>query len=86
VRKPQVRVFSRHGCHLCEDMLSQLAELQRSQQFTVESVDVDGDMLLGQRYGDAVPVLECDDIEICRHYLDEKALTDYFRRLATKVS
>ncbi len=86
MEKPTVRVFYRHGCHLCEDMMLQLTELQESEQFNIESIDVDSNTKLQQQYGHLVPVIEGGGTELCRYYLDEKALTDYFRSYASKVS
>jgi hypothetical protein len=63
-----------------------LTELQKSERFDVESIDVDSSDKLKQRYGELVPVLEGDGQEICRYYLDQKALTDYFRSHTSKVS
>ena len=67
-------------------MLLQLSALQQSEGFEIERIDVDSDINLQQRYGLLVPVLECDGAEICRYYLDEKTLTDYFRSYPSKVS
>jgi hypothetical protein len=66
-------------------MLQHIADLQKSIPFQVESVDIDRNKELQQRYGHLVPVLEAEGEEICRYYLDEKALTDYFRSHASKV-
>jgi hypothetical protein len=63
----------------------QIADMQKSTPFDIESIDVDSDRDLQQKYGHLVPVLECNGEEICRYYLDEKALTDYFRRHVSKV-
>ncbi len=64
----------------------QLVELQQTLGFEVEQIDVDSDNNLQQHYGHLVPVLESNGTEICRYYLDEKTLTDYFRSYASKVS
>lgn len=64
----------------------QLAELQKRENFTVEPLDVDSSKELQRMYNDLIPVLVADGKEICRYYLDEKALTDYFRSHASKVS
>jgi hypothetical protein len=66
-------------------MIQQVAELQESFSFHLELVNVDSSSDLQQHYGHLVPVLEGGGIEICRYYLDEKALTDYFRSQTSKV-
>ena len=72
-------VYSRYGCHLCDDMLEQLADLQGKYQFDIDVVDITGDAGLEAEYGTRVPVLASADSEICYYFLDEEALDKYFR-------
>ncbi len=64
----------------------QLTELQSSEQFDIESINVDSNEKLRERYGSLIPVIEGNGRELCRYYLDEMALRDYFRSQASKVS
>ncbi|ACO46315.2 glutaredoxin family protein [Deinococcus deserti] len=50
---PALTLYSRLGCHLCEQAESHLKALA----FTFQVVDVDTDPLLKARYGQDVPVL-----------------------------
>ncbi len=76
--KPALTVVTRHGCHLCEDMLAQLRQLQQEQGFELQLRDVDSEPALFQAYHDKVPVLLGEVGEICRYYLDPVALHRYF--------
>ncbi|HET7811272.1 MAG TPA: glutaredoxin family protein [Steroidobacteraceae bacterium] len=68
-------VLSREGCHLCEDMLLALAELERTQAIPpVTVVDVDSDAGLSRQYGLKVPVLLLDGSVICHYTLNSKEL------------
>jgi hypothetical protein len=68
-------VLSREGCHLCEDMLRALAELERAQAIPpVSIVDVDSDPVLAQKYGLKVPVLLLDGSVICHYTLNSNEL------------
>ena len=68
-------VLSREGCHLCEDMLLALAELERTQAIPpVMVVDVDSDAGLSRQYGLKVPVLLLDGSVICHYTLNSKEL------------
>ena len=69
-----LEVYSRYGCHLCEDMLHTLGEFQSDWCFTVSVVEIDDDPALVELYNDAVPVLTFRGDEICRHFLDLEAL------------
>ncbi len=66
-------VFSRRGCHLCEDLLAELEPLLRG-QVTVEVVDIDTDPVLVESYGVSIPVVCADGQELCRHVLNRSAV------------
>lgn len=67
-------VYSRVGCHLCDDMLFVLRALQQEMQFDVEVVDIDRFADLQARYNTRVPVLALGEQEICEYFLDKPAL------------
>ena len=76
-------VLSREGCHLCEDMLHALAELERGQTIPpVTVVDVDSDPELARQYGQKVPVLLLDGSVICHYTLNSKELLRLLGRAA----
>ena len=76
-------VLSREGCGLCEDMLLELAELERTQAVPpVTIVDVDSDAELVRQYGLKVPVLLLDGSVICHYTLNSKELLRLMARPA----
>jgi len=76
-------VLSREGCGLCEDMLLELADLERTQAVPpVTVVDVDSDAELVRRYGLKVPVLLLDGSVICHYTLNSKELLRLLARPA----
>ena len=70
----QFTVYSRHGCHLCEDLLAQLYQLQQGHHFTIQVIDVDSSPHLIEQYGTQVPVVTCGDRQICHYFLDQAAI------------
>lgn len=50
-------MFTRQGCHLCDDAWELLHRRQREHQFTLEAKDVDGDPQWQAAYGECVPVV-----------------------------
>ena len=72
--KVKLVIYVRADCHLCEDMLDQLYELQTAYSFEIERRDVDLRPVWCQTYGDKVPVLMRGGLEICRYFLDLRAL------------
>jgi hypothetical protein len=76
-------LYSRPGCGLCEEMLSDLAALPAAQGIPVEVLDVDREPAAKQRYGHKIPVLLLAGELVCHGRLDpdevHKALA-YHRR------
>ena len=78
--KAKLVIYVRTDCQLCEDMVGQLRELQAAYSFEIEHRDVDLWPAWRQTYGDKVPVLLCGGVEICRYFLDLKALQVVFKK------
>jgi len=67
--------ISREGCGLCDEMLHELAELERTHSIPpVTVVDVDSDPELTRQYGLKVPVLLLDGSVICHYTLNSQEL------------
>lgn len=52
-----VTVYSRHGCHLCENAVNTLEGLREELAFTIEVIYIDGNPELEKLYGHEVPVI-----------------------------
>jgi len=52
-----VRIYSRHGCHLCDDAISTINSMKNELLFEVEIAYIDGDTELEELYGNEVPVI-----------------------------
>ena len=79
--KATLTVYSRHDCHLCETMIAGLQDIQGRFRFDLQIVDVDGDPGLARRYGEDVPVLAHGERELCRHFLDRAAVTEFLGKM-----
>ena len=55
-----ITIYSRHGCHLCEDAETTLNELKSELNFSIEVIYIDGDSSLEKLYGNEVPVIHID--------------------------
>ncbi len=75
-RPPVLTVYSRIGCHLCDDMQAQLMRLQSQLNFEFDVIDIDEDEALRERFNAKVPVLALGEDVICCHFLDERSLRD----------
>lgn len=54
---PDLRLLTRPGCHLCEEMKAGIAPLVARLGGTLAEVDVDADPALSERFGLEIPVL-----------------------------
>jgi glutaredoxin len=52
-----VTVYSRHGCHLCENAVNTLESLREELAFTIDVIYIDGNPELEKLYGNEVPVI-----------------------------
>lgn len=55
-----VTIYSRLGCHLCEDAERTLKFLQAELSFDIEVIDIDKEPELVRLYSDQVPVIHID--------------------------
>ena len=73
----RLMLLSRTYCHLCHEMELALAPLLEEVGAEVEVIDVDSAPLLEKDYGELVPVLLHDKVELCRFVLDARKVSDY---------
>ena len=55
-----VTVYSRHGCHLCENAVNILEALRPELNFEIEVIYIDGNPELEKLYGEQIPVIHID--------------------------
>ncbi|MDH5711896.1 MAG: glutaredoxin family protein [Gammaproteobacteria bacterium] len=72
--RAQLSLYTRHGCHLCEDMEQAVSELATELNFETKIIPINNDATLEQNYGHRVPVLMMGQNVICEYYLDKAAL------------
>jgi glutaredoxin len=77
---PQVVVYSRKGCHLCEIVKETLSKLHKRGGFTLQEIDVDSDDSLRRQFSDEVPVVFIDGRKAFKYRMDEQ---DFLRKLAS---
>jgi glutaredoxin len=71
----QVIVYSRPGCHLCEDALAAIAALHdEGYRFELLEIDIESDDSLLRRLLERIPVVEVDGKVVSELILDETSL------------
>lgn len=73
-----VVVYSRQGCHLCEEAIAVVERLV-APPHTAEVVDIDTDPALVDAYTIRVPVVTVDGDEVAQYQLDPTALVAALR-------
>ncbi|MBL8481616.1 MAG: glutaredoxin family protein [Rhodocyclaceae bacterium] len=76
---PQLTLYGRGYCHLCDDMRAALDPIAAEFGAEVVYVDVDSDAELEARLGELVPVLMAGGTELCHYFLDEAAVRAHLR-------
>ena len=76
-----VTLYTRAGCHLCDEVKATLARLEPRGGFTWREVDVDSDPDLQQQFTDQVPVVFIDGKKAFKYRMDER---DFLRTLAAR--
>jgi glutaredoxin len=70
-----VVVYSRPGCHLCEEALAKIVGLhEEGYRFALHEVDIESHELLLRRHLEKIPVVEVDGIVVSELLLDEAGL------------
>jgi len=57
-----VTIYSRQGCHLCDDAEKVLESLREELNFEIEVINIDENAELIKLYSDQVPVIHIDGI------------------------
>jgi glutaredoxin len=70
----RISLFTRAGCHLCDDAHAALERVRARAPFELEVIDVDSDPALSARYGLEVPVVLVDGRKWAKFHVDEAAL------------
>jgi len=71
---PVLTIYSRPGCHLCDDMKDVIARVARTRRLIVEDVDISGNQDLEARYGLEIPVLLVDGRKAAKYKTSEHDL------------
>ena len=56
-QKARVILYTRPGCHLCEEAKEQILAADCSDSYLLEEVNIDSDPALVKRYGMKIPVI-----------------------------
>ena len=69
---PEVVLYTRVGCHLCDEAKEQIHGLRKQAAFTFREVDIDLDPELRERYHEEVPVIFIDGKKAFKYRIDPR--------------
>ena len=75
--KRHVIIYSRPGCHLCDEAKMAIQSASCSEHFTLEEINIESDEELLRKYKYDIPVVMIDGVEAFRH----RIVIDQFIRL-----
>lgn len=68
--KAHVIIYSRPGCHLCDEAKAVMLSAGCSDQFKLEEVNIESDPELLNKYKYDIPVVVIDGVEAFKHRVD----------------
>ena len=80
--KAKVTLYTRPGCHLCEEMKQVISSSGCAGLYELEELDIEGDPELFARYQFEIPVLFINGVETFRH----RVRSDEFRVYVTALT
>jgi hypothetical protein len=78
-----VTIYSRPGCHLCDEMKAVVRRVAATTPLILEEVDITGDPMLEARYGLEIPVLVVDGRKAAKYRVGEEELRRLIRQRLT---
>jgi len=80
--KPELKLYTRKDCCLCEEMKAILAQVVRRIPLVIEEIDVDTSADFREKYGNEVPVLFINGRKAFKYRWTAKELEQRLKREA----
>ncbi len=79
--KPTLALYTRKGCHLCDDAKQVILEARRRADFDYQEFDIDRDPELRRLYNDEVPVITINQTKAFKYRVD---MNELLKKLAAR--
>ncbi len=76
----RLTLYSKPGCHLCEEMKAVITRVGTRVPLAVEEIDISQDEALLATYGEQIPVLLIDGRKAAKYRIEEGDLERRLRR------
>jgi glutaredoxin len=68
---PQVEIYSRPGCHLCDEAKEVIERVRQRIAFGLTIINIETDRELEKKYGEQIPVVFVNGIKAFKYHVDE---------------
>ena len=82
MRKANVIIYSRPGCHLCEEAKASIRAAGCDGEFVLQEVNIDEDPALRESFQFDIPVIFINGVKVFKHRVDPREFKRKLRRLA----
>lgn len=78
--KAKVTIYTREGCHLCEEAKAAIFSAGCADDLVIEEVDIEAEPDLRDRYQNDVPVVFINGIKAFKHRVDAREFRRKLKR------
>ena len=76
-----VTLYTKPGCHLCDDAREALQRVQKLHPFSLEAVNIQDDPSLLAEYGEQIPVIFLNGTYLFEYAVDEARLRELLKEV-----
>jgi glutaredoxin len=80
--KPHVVIYSRPGCHLCDEAKAAILSAGCGDQFVLEEINIESDEELLRKYKYDIPVIAINGVEMFIHRVDRDEFKTRIKRIS----
>ena len=80
--KVHVIIYSRPGCHLCDEAKAAILSAGCNDQFALEEINIESDEELLRKYKYDIPVVAINGVESFIHRVDPKEFKTRIKRIS----
>jgi len=77
----QIDIYSRPGCHLCDEAKDFIDRVRKRHAFAVRVINIEEDPALESAYGTEIPVVFINGSKAFKYHVDERELEKKVKRL-----
>jgi glutaredoxin len=81
--KARVILYTRPGCHLCEEAKAEMLAAGCADEYVMEEVNIETDETLREQYGWEIPVVVINGVKAFKYRLSAREFKLKLRRLAS---